>query len=1012
MNIIQGQGLPDFVMLESISEKDFLDNLKVRFGQKQIYTYIGEQVVAMNPFTNPGNTGKTWMDNYKGRYLYEVQPHIYALADDTFRSLTTTKKDQCVIITGESGAGKTEASKIFMSYIAAVSAHGGKAGTIKEHLNDSNPVLEAFGNAKTVRNDNSSRFGKYMEIQFSAVGVPLGGKISQYLLEKSRVVGRALEERSFHIFYNVLCGGVSGLGLTNNPADYHYLSLSQCYKVDHVDDKKDFMEVSAAMDRLGFAPNDKQSVWHAVSAMLHLGNIKFIDSAVKKSTDSCEVANKDVVRQVAKLLNINDDILCSALTSRSLTTGQGGKDSSIVVWLDVVQAERCRDSLAKALYTRIFSWVVDKINTSIENKGLSDCVIGVLDIYGFEIFQINSFEQFCINYCNEKLQQLFIELVLKQEQEEYVREGIEWSKVDYFNNQPIVDLVEGKAGIIKLLDEACMVGQTTPMEWLQKLERTLAVNKHFGTFVTTKDKSISRDVFRIVHYAGQVDYNIEWFLDKNKDTLFQSLVTTMEGSKDSLMRALFPPIAASNKMPTTAARSFQVNLGMLVQTLELCQPHYIRCIKSNDKKQGFMMDEQRVLHQCRYLNLVETVRVRRAGFCNRQPFDRFLDRYKMISPQTWPVWHGSSNGGVQLVLDELKIAKSEYRMGKTKLFVKGAKTLFQIEQKRQTLLPSVAVEMQALYRGWQTRKWVKERRSQLHLINAANKIQVYYVTYVSRKYFRELNSTFKNLKSLPNFGKSIAFPNTHVKMAVAHAFLQKIRIFWWAYTKIIALSLEERAKMRQKVLAQSIFAGNKPWSCGRNFEGDYLAKDANVMKPIYQTAIVQMYAGSGDDKILFSDDCDKLNPKGKAQLRSIVVSNNHIYKYDPKKYKMKKQGIALAQIRSIHMSHHSDTYVVFKMQAPIRDFCIDLGKSGAEKTSEFVTIVVAQIAVLKAQFNGEYKVGVIFEDKISFNNNRDETGRKAGLDHTLTFTKNAAAVVAPGCCSFKKTGDAWVVSYK
>eukprot|EP00462_Mataza_sp_D1_P024474 CAMPEP_0175137092 /NCGR_PEP_ID=MMETSP0087-20121206/9627_1 /TAXON_ID=136419 /ORGANISM="Unknown Unknown, Strain D1" /LENGTH=1005 /DNA_ID=CAMNT_0016419897 /DNA_START=17 /DNA_END=3031 /DNA_ORIENTATION=- len=1005
MNIVQGQGYPDFVMLDTISEQAFMENLKLRFQQKQIYTYIGEQVVSMNPFCNPGNTGPQIMEEYKMKYLYEVQPHIYALADDTFRALMSSKKDQCVIITGESGAGKTEASKIFMSYIAAVSAQGSTANDIKDKLLDSNPVLEAFGNAKTVRNDNSSRFGKYMEIQFDGAGAPLGGKISQYLLEKSRVVGRAHNERSFHIFYNLLSQKFPSLSLTGNAADYDCLSMSGCYSVDGVDDNKEFIDVSTAMDRLSFSASEKQSVWNCLAAVLHLGNVKFAPGQ-GKSTDSCIVANMEPVNIAAKLLGVSADILSSVLTSRSLSTGAGGADSAIVVWLDIPQAQQCRDSLCKALYTRIFTWVVDKINVAIQTRGARvECVIGVLDIYGFEIFDTNSFEQFCINYCNEKLQQLFINLVLKQEQEEYVREGIEWTQIDYFNNQPIVELVEGKVGIIKLLDESCMVGKTTPAEFLVKLDQRLAQNTHYKSFTTTKDKTISRNVFRVVHYAGNVDYSIDWFLDKNKDTLFMSLLKTMTSSSDSLVQQLFPPIKETNKRPVTAGRQFQLNLNALVNTLEQCAPHYIRCIKSNDKKQGFGLDEERVIHQCRYLNLVETVRVRRAGFCNRQPFGRFLDRYKMISPSTWPVNSYPPVQGVQLVLDELKIDKAEYRLGKTKLFVKGAKTLFAIETARHNLLPSVAVQMQALYRGWKDRKWCKDRRSQLHLINAANKIQAFYIKFVSRRYFSNLATAFQNAGKMENFGKHVQFPSVKPILAQTDSFLKRIRLLWWAYTKIISLTQEERAKMRQKVVALTLFAGRKPWNCSRSFEGDYLVQPSNPLREQYQVAIQQMFAASGDEEILFAEDCDKVNPKGKVQLRSIVVSNAHIYKYDPKKYKMKKVGVPLTNVQSLHMSPHKDAFVVLKMQAPLRDMVLDLGKSGVEKASEFVTVLHSQISKIKDRFNDDSKsaVDVVVEHNIGFNNSRDEKGKGAGKSVTLSFQTAAA----PGGPAFKKQGNDW-----
>jgi len=361
-------------------------------------------------------------------------------------------------------------------------------------------------------------------------------------------------------------------------------------------------------------------------------------------------------------------------------------------------------------------------------------------------------------------------------------------------------------------------------------------------------------------------------------------------------------------------------------------------------------------------------------------------------------------------LEELKIESSEFRMGRTKLFVKSAKTLFRIEQARLTILPTIAIQMQALYRGWETRKWIKERRSQLHLINAANKIQLFYVKYVSRKYFGDLRTKFENAKELPNFGKHVDFPKAPNVLNSADSFLKEKRLMWWAMSKIMSLTVEERGKMRQKVLSLTLFKDKKPWNPSRNFEGDYLVTDNNPLKQVYKTAVQQMFAASGDTAILFSEDCDKVNPKGKIQLRSIIVSNAHIYKYDPKKYKMKKNSIPLNKVKSISMSPTSDTYVVIHMEPPIRDMVIDLGKSGVEKVSEFVSVVYAQIMRLKDQYNDDSKpLEINFVDKIQFNNNRNEAGKSAGKEKCLNFQKNPAPTGAG--CVFKKAGDVWTVLY-
>lgn len=978
MNIVEGQGWPDMVMLRTVSEEEFLDNLTTRYNQKQIYTFLGEQVVSMNPFQRIDNTSTDWIEKYRNRYMYEVQPHVFALAEDTYRQLQQSKQDQCVIITGESGAGKTEASKIFMTYIAEVSGKSKNAESVKDHLMQSNPVLEAFGNAKTVRNDNSSRFGKYMEIQFDGAACPLGGRISQYLLEKSRVVTRALEERSFHIFYLVMSQRsiCSSYNLTK-PEDYYYLNLSKCYKVPKFDDSAEFKEVDNAMSGLGFKGEDKDSVWKFIGAILQLGNVKFEECKENRSADACVISNPDQLAKVAKLLQVDPAVLGKALISRSITTGMSAGKSDIDVHLNPQQGAFARDSLGKALYSKIFDWVVNTINHSIETTEKSEMSTGVLDIYGFEIFEKNSFEQFCINFCNEKLQQLFIELVLQTEQRVYIEEGIEWTKIDYFDNQPILSLIEAKGGIFKTLDDICMVGTPTPADFLNRLNDTFGKHAHYSSFVANKDKSIARDAFRIKHYAGEVDYETTEFLFKNQDTLFQSISDALQTSKNPLMALLFPPVQRSRKRPITAGTAFVGSVGNLVNKLKCCAPHYIRCIKSNDEKRAFVIDKERVRHQCRYLNLVETVRVRKAGFAARRHYNLFLQRYKMISPKTWPLWGGGPRDGVKEIFKAMNIEEKEYRMGKTQVFVKDAMTLYTIELKREELLPKVVCKLQALYRGWKGRRRVATIKAMLSKRKYVVLIERAYRNCSMRKYWQAMLNNFKAGQSV-NKGKVMKWPKCPFKYySKGQPFLEKIHICYWAQEMIKPLSEKERAAMRHKVLAYGMFLGNKPWNCARLFKADYCNVSKNPQKEEYKNVASVLVGSGGDQEILFSDTVLKVNRKAKPQVRVFILTDKHMYKYCAKKLKQKKDAISVSAVEGIVMSPYDDSFVIIKMAAPYRDLVLDLRVNGVEMASEFVTILHMRLKEMGKELKVE------FLKKCTFNNSRKEGS--AGKDQTLTW---------------------------
>ncbi|XP_069081974.1 unconventional myosin-Ib isoform X1 [Pleurodeles waltl] len=706
-------GVGDMVLLEPLDEVTFIDNLKKRFDHGEIYTYIGSVVISVNPYRSLTIYTPEKVEEYRNRNFYELSPHIYAISDEAYRSLRDQDKDQCILITGESGAGKTEASKLVMSYVAAVCGKGAEVNQVKEQLLQSNPVLEAFGNAKTVRNDNSSRFGKYMDIEFDFKGDPLGGVISNYLLEKSRVVRQPRGERNFHIFYQLLSGApedlLNKLKLERDFSKYNYLSLDSA-KVNGVDDAANFRTVRNAMQIVGFMEHETRSVLEVVAALLKLGNIEFKHESRVNGQDESKIKDKNELKEICELTGIDQSVLERAFSFRTVEA----KQEKVSTTLNVAQAFYARDALAKNLYSRLFSWLVNRINESIKAQSkVRKKVMGVLDIYGFEIFEDNSFEQFIINYCNEKLQQIFIELTLKEEQEEYIREGIQWTHIEYFNNAVICDLIENNQnGILAMLDEECLrPGTVTDDTFLEKLNQVCATHNHFESRMSKcsrflNDTTLPHCCFRIQHYAGKVMYQVEGFVDKNNDLLYRDLSQAMWKSNNSLIKAMFPdgnPAKINLKRPPTAGSQFKASVAILMKNLQTKNPNYIRCIKPNDKKAAHIFTDALVRHQVRYLGLLENVRVRRAGYAFRQPYEPCLERYKMLCKQTWPHWRGPARNGVEVLVKDLGFPEEEYAFGRSKIFIRNPRTLFQLEDLRKQRLEDLATLIQKIYRGWKCR---------------------------------------------------------------------------------------------------------------------------------------------------------------------------------------------------------------------------------------------------------------------------------------------------------------------
>ncbi|MED6251576.1 Unconventional myosin-Ie [Ataeniobius toweri] len=738
---VKVSGVDDMVLLSKINEDAITDNLKKRYMDDYIFTYIGPVLISVNPFKQLPYFTDREVELYQGAAQYENPPHIYALADNMYRNMMIDSENQCVIISGESGAGKTVAAKYIMSYVSKVSGGGEKVQHVKDIILQSNPLLEAFGNAKTVRNNNSSRFvsinthqyytpvletsatytdqckqnkthvyscqGKYFEIQFSRGGAPDGGKISNFLLEKSRVVSQNPGERNFHIYYQLL-GGASGeqrenLGVTT-PDYYYYMNQSGTYTVEDINDKKDFTDTMGAMSVVGLSLDDQDSVLQLVAGILHLGNISF-----REENNYAVVESQDFLAFPAYLLGIPQDGLCSKLTSRIMDSKWGGKTETISVTLNTEQACFSRDALSKALYTRLFDYLVDCINKAMQKK-TEELNIGVLDIYGFEIFQQNGFEQFCINFVNEKLQQIFIELTLKAEQEEYVQEGIKWTPIEYFNNKVVCDVIESKLnppGIMSILDDVCATmhakGEGADQTLLQKLQGQIGSHEHFSSW---------NKGFIVHHYAGKVSYDVSGFCERNRDVLFNDIIELMQSSEFPFIRALFPENLEVEKRgrPTTASSKIKKQANSLVQTLMKCTPHYIRCIKPNETKRPRDWEENRVRHQVEYLGLRENIRVRRAGYAYRRVFNKFLHRYAILTRETWPGWRGDQRQGVLHLLHSVNMDQDQFQLGTAKVFIKAPESLFLLEEMRERKYNSYARVIQKAWRKHiAVRKYVKMR---------------------------------------------------------------------------------------------------------------------------------------------------------------------------------------------------------------------------------------------------------------------------------------------------------------
>uniref|UniRef100_A0A803VSK0 Myosin motor domain-containing protein n=1 Tax=Ficedula albicollis TaxID=59894 RepID=A0A803VSK0_FICAL len=728
--------IEDMAMLTHLNEASVLHNLKRRYSHWMIYTYSGLFCVTINPYKwLPVYTAPV-VAAYKGKRRSEAPPHIYSIADNAYNDMLRNRENQSMLITGESGAGKTVNTKRVIQYFAIVAALGdtpGKKlglnpwGTLEDQIIEANPAMEAFGNAKTIRNDNSSRFGKFIRIHFGPSGKLASADIDIYLLEKSRVIFQQPKERSYHIFYQILSGKKPELQdmllLSLNPYDYHFCSQGVT-TVDNLDDGAELMATDHAMDILGFSNDEKYGSYKIVGAIMHFGNMKFKQ---KQREEQAEADGTESADKAAYLMGISSADLIKGLLHPRVKVG----NEYVTKGQNVGQVLYAVGALAKATYDRMFKWLVARINRTLDTKLARQFFIGVLDIAGFEIFDFNSFEQLCINFTNEKLQQFFNHHMFVLEQEEYKKEGIEWVFIDFgLDLQACIDLIEKPMGILSILEEECMFPKASDMTFKSKLyDNHIGKSPNFQKPRPDKKRKYEAH-FEVVHYAGVVPYNIVGWLDKNKDPLNETVVSVFQKSQNKLLASLYDnyvgsglegkrSTAGKQSCPSAPVSALQENLNKLMTNLRSTQPHFVRCIIPNETKTPGAMDSFLVLHQLRCNGVLEGIRICRKGFPNRILYADFKQRYRILNPAAIPEdKFVDSRKATEKLLISLELDRAQYKFGHTKVFFKAG-LLGLLEEMRDERLAKVLTMLQARIRGYLMRveyQRIISRREALYTI--------------------------------------------------------------------------------------------------------------------------------------------------------------------------------------------------------------------------------------------------------------------------------------------------------
>ncbi|CAL8289146.1 unnamed protein product [Boreogadus saida] len=818
MNPPKFNKVEDMAALTFLNEASVLHNLKERYYSSLIYTYSGLFCVVVNPYKMLPIYSEKVVEMYKGKKRHEVPPHIYSITDNAYRNMMQDREDQSILCTGESGAGKTENTKKVIQYLAVVaSSHKAKKdsspqqpagslayGELEKQLLQANPILEAFGNAKTSKNDNSSRFGKFIKLNFDVTGYIVGANVDTYLLEKSRCIRQAAVERAFHIFYYMVAGAKDSLReelLLEDFSSYRFL-MSGHVEIPGQEDDQMFEETLEAMEIMGFTQEERTGMLKVVSTVLQLGNVTF---EKERHSEQASMPDDTAAQKLCHLQGINvTDFSRAVLTPR------------IKVGREVVQKAQTKqqadfaiEALAKAMYERLFRWILARVNKTLDkSKRQSSSFLGILDIAGFEIFEDNSFEQLCINYTNERLQQLFNHTMFTLEQEEYQREGIDWTFIDFgLDLQPCIELIErpnNPPGILAILDEECWFPKATDVSFVEKLLSTHTAHVKF-----CKPKHQDRLTFTVLHYAGKVDYNSDSWLTKNMDPLNDNVTGLLSSSSSPFIQDLWreldrvvglETINKSKKgMFRTVGQLHKESLGRLMTTLNNTQPNFVRCIIPNHEKRPGKMDAQLVLEQLRCNGVLEGIRICRQGFPNRILFQEFRQRYELLAAKSIPKGFMDGKQACALMVTHLDLDPNLFRIGQSKMFFRTG-VLAQLEEERDLKITVVTIAFQAHSRGHLARRAFAKKQQQLGAMKILQRNCSCYLKLRTWQWWR-LFTKVKPLLQVTRQDEEMGQREEELKAAndIAVKSQEELREVSLKHTKL----LEDRAQLEARLLAET-----------------------------------------------------------------------------------------------------------------------------------------------------------------------------------------------------------------
>uniref|UniRef100_A0A8C4ICC0 Myosin, heavy chain 11b, smooth muscle n=1 Tax=Dicentrarchus labrax TaxID=13489 RepID=A0A8C4ICC0_DICLA len=843
MNPPKFSKVEDMAALTFLNEASVLHNLRERYFSSLIYTYSGLFCVVVNPYKMLPIYSEKIIEMYKGKKRHEVPPHIYSITDNAYRNMMQDREDQSILCTGESGAGKTENTKKVIQYLAVVaSSHKGKKdvnpvsrnifcfrnsfkivkyynnicmiGELEKQLLQANPILEAFGNAKTIKNDNSSRFGKFIKLNFDVTGYIVGANIDTYLLEKSRCIRQANTERAFHIFYYMVAGAKDKLKeelLLEDFSCYRFLVAGHV-EISGQEDYEMFDETLEAMEIMGFTEEERIGMLKVVSTVLQLGNVKF---EKERNSEQATMPDNTAAQKVCHLQGINVTDFTRAILTPRIKVGREVVQKAQTKQ----QADFAIEALAKAMYERLFRWILARVNKTLDkSKRQSSSFLGILDIAGFEIFEDNSFEQLCINYTNERLQQLFNHTMFVLEQEEYKREGIEWNFIDFgLDLQPCIELIErpnNPPGILALLDEECWFPKATDVSFVDKLLNTHTGHVKFSKPKQHKDKLM----FSVLHYAGKVDYNAANWLTKNMDPLNDNVTALLNNSSSNFIQDLWKdadrvvgldtltkmsessvPTKSKKGMFRTVGQLYKESLGKLMTTLHNTQPNFVRCIIPNHEKRAGKMDSNLVLEQLRCNGVLEGIRICRQGFPNRIVFQEFRQRYEILAANAIPKGFMDGKQACCLMVKHLDLDTNLYRIGQSKMFFRTG-VLAQLEEERDLKLTVVIIAFQAQARGFLARKAFSKRQQQLTAMKVIQRNCACYLKLKNWQWWR-LFTKVKPLLQVTRQEEEMGQKDEELKVAkeVAAKTEAELKEISQKHTQL----MEERAQLEVKLHAET-----------------------------------------------------------------------------------------------------------------------------------------------------------------------------------------------------------------